>query len=296
MKTFLWIFTILYFFFGWWWYVCPHKKVCPLGEKYTQSALSALNKAKTDNKDLSESPVIGMDMRTWDQGARQIYTKGWPVFKWGSAEAVIPPNFDQIRDSLVEILGEKNLLEITGNHFEDEEKYTELANLGLVRSEKIKALFEGFLPPERIKIKAEQATNRNLSSTSPFQAYHLKTHFFNEVINEIDDKTLIFFPYASADMLQNVDLNHYLDQVVTRVKNSGERIKLIGHTDSKASVARNMYLGKVRAEKIRDLLLKKGLGRDQITIESKGESQPMATNNTQEGRQKNRRVELIIIS
>ena len=51
----------------------------------------------------------------------------------------------------------------------------------------------------------------------------------------------------------------------------------------------------MRADAIKNLLVKKGLSPSRITTESQGESNPIASNNTPDGRKENRRVELTII-
>ena len=70
------------------------------------------------------------------------------------------------------------------------------------------------------------------------------------------------------------------------------RLTIIGHTDSKGSDAYNMALGMRRAVAVRDKLLEFGLNPARILgVESRGESEPIATNDTPEGRFENRRIE-----
>ena len=70
------------------------------------------------------------------------------------------------------------------------------------------------------------------------------------------------------------------------------RLTIIGHTDSKGTDAYNMALGMRRAIAVRDKLLEFGLDPSRILgVESRGESEPIATNDTPEGRFENRRIE-----
>ena len=70
------------------------------------------------------------------------------------------------------------------------------------------------------------------------------------------------------------------------------RLTIIGHTDSKGTDAYNMALGMRRAIAVRDKLLEFGLDPSRILgVESRGESDPIATNDTEEGRFENRRIE-----
>jgi len=72
------------------------------------------------------------------------------------------------------------------------------------------------------------------------------------------------------------------------------RIKVEGHTDSKGSDASNMELSRKRAEAVMNLLVQRGVNPGSVTTMPFGETQPVATNATPEGRQKNRRVEIKI--
>ena len=70
------------------------------------------------------------------------------------------------------------------------------------------------------------------------------------------------------------------------------RLTIIGHTDSKGTDAYNMALGMRRAIAVRDKLLEFGLDPSRIlSVESRGESEPIAPNDTEQGRFENRRIE-----
>lgn len=76
----------------------------------------------------------------------------------------------------------------------------------------------------------------------------------------------------------------------------GLKIEIGGHTDNTGDERSNMELSKNRARAVMDYLIEKGLPRSSIKAVGYGESRPIASNNTPEGKQKNRRVELTIIS
>ena len=87
----------------------------------------------------------------------------------------------------------------------------------------------------------------------------------------------------------------YLDDVAERVKKTGERIRLTGHTDNVDSESFNQGLGLRRENIVKQYLIGKGVNASKIITETKGETQPVATNDTEEGRAQNRRTELQII-
>ncbi len=71
-----------------------------------------------------------------------------------------------------------------------------------------------------------------------------------------------------------------------------EMVIATGHTDSVGTDAYNQRLSERRAAAVKEYLVSKGIAASKITTIGKGESQPVATNKTAEGRQKNRRVDI----
>ena len=71
-------------------------------------------------------------------------------------------------------------------------------------------------------------------------------------------------------------------------------LKLAGHTDNIGSDENNLRLSKDRAESVKAYLVSKGANPSRIEATGYGESQPIASNKTAEGRQKNRRVEFTL--
>ena len=78
-------------------------------------------------------------------------------------------------------------------------------------------------------------------------------------------------------------------------RNPEVRIKIIGHTDNVGKDAANQKLSEGRANAVRDDLIQRGVTPERIEAEGRGESQPIDTNDTEEGRQNNRRVEIEIM-
>jgi len=72
-------------------------------------------------------------------------------------------------------------------------------------------------------------------------------------------------------------------------------IRITGHTDSRGSAAYNQQLSEQRAQSVGSYLADRGVRGNRIVTEGRGEMQPRATNDTEAGRQLNRRVEMLII-
>ena len=87
-----------------------------------------------------------------------------------------------------------------------------------------------------------------------------------------------------------------LDDLVSKIQGINlEVIIAVGHTDSVGSDAYNQRLSVRRAEAVKAYLVSKGIERNRIYTEGKGEKQPVASNSTAEGRAKNRRVEVEVV-
>ena len=74
-----------------------------------------------------------------------------------------------------------------------------------------------------------------------------------------------------------------------------EVIIAVGHTDSVGSDVYNQKLSVKRAEAVTAYLVSKGIEKNRVYTEGKGEKQPVADNKTKEGQAKNRRVEIEVV-
>ena len=87
-----------------------------------------------------------------------------------------------------------------------------------------------------------------------------------------------------------------LDDLVGKVKGINlEVIIAVGHTDAVGTDAYNQKLSVRRAEAVKAYLVSKGIEKNRVYTEGKGEKQPVADNKTKEGRAKNRRVEIEVV-
>ena len=87
-----------------------------------------------------------------------------------------------------------------------------------------------------------------------------------------------------------------LDDLVSKMGGINlEVIIAVGHTDSVGSDVYNQKLSVRRSEAVKAYLVSKGIEKNRVYTEGKGEKQPVADNKTAEGRQKNRRVEIEVV-
>jgi OOP family OmpA-OmpF porin len=90
--------------------------------------------------------------------------------------------------------------------------------------------------------------------------------------------------------------NRYLDEVVLIMTENPEyKLKISGHTCDLGSAELNMDLSRRRAESVKNYIQGKGIDRDRIIAVGFGQTRPVADNNTNQGKERNRRVEFLIL-
>ena len=221
-------------------------------------------------------------------------------FKWDDSTPYTTEKFADFKKDLLSKKNEDNLLEITGFYYEEETKPEGADNLGFARAELVKNLLADGIDPERVQIRArvqdeKEGVRKMYFKGADFRWIEVEKKDEVVAVDTFPDRTIIRFPYKSTERIRNPQIEKYLKEVAQRVKGTGEQIRLTGHTDNIAEDDYNLDLGRQRAEAIRKLLVSNGVPTGQITVDSKGESQPEATNETEAGREQNRRVELRLI-
>ena len=251
------------------WYVCHIKQVC--GDPIPDSVEELVVEAPDDR------PL---------------------VFNWASPDAITRPSFAAYRDSIMATVPEGGTLEIIGLYCEGEEAPEGFANMGLARADKVKALFSEFISEDRISVSSQLTAKADDAETNPFNGVNFAA--FDPTVEEeaeiieVDNRITILFPYSSAKKEANPAVDEYLTKLAERLSQTEETVSITGHTDNTGPDDSNMKLGRARARHVQDILLSKGIDKSRISIDSKGESEPIADNETDAGRRRNRRAELVL--
>lgn len=206
-------------------------------------------------------------------------------------------------DSLGNYLEKNNgkAITITGYYTSDEENKTAYPNLGLARANAVKNHFvaNGILSSKintKGKLMDEMVADEGVF-LGPM-AYALEVIAENELeeLRALHDDIVanplvLYFNTAettinlSAEQRQKVaEISRYLD----KVENASVTIE--GHTDNTGNAKTNIKLGLERAEFAKSYLMSNGISENRITVTSKGQTEPIASNATEEGRAKNRRT------
>jgi outer membrane protein OmpA-like peptidoglycan-associated protein/Tol biopolymer transport system component len=128
---------------------------------------------------------------------------------------------------------------------------------------------------------------------------------YQEVIRDVKLKKIevgktivlnnIFYDFDKAS-LRSESLAELERLILLLNDNSTMSIEIVSHTDNKGTDEYNRKLSQMRAQSVVDYLVEKGIGKQRLTAKGYGETLPVATNETDEGRQQNRRTEFRILS
>ncbi|TWR29666.1 OmpA family protein [Mucilaginibacter pallidiroseus] len=105
----------------------------------------------------------------------------------------------------------------------------------------------------------------------------------------------ILFDTDKSDLKAAARTN--LQNLATSLQNNPQtNILIVGHTDNTGSDSHNMDLSIRRAESVKSYVAAGGVANSRLTVQGKGESEPIADNSTVDGRAQNRRVEIVIVA
>ncbi len=191
-----------------------------------------------------------------------------------------------------------NVVRITGYYLPNEKNKDSYDNMGVSRAAAIRdILVKRGISADRFDLRGEKlGADGNLNRPLRFDAI-VKEKGKKQMATTaqtFDDRTY-YFAYNSDSFQPTEPFKRFAAELkVYLAKNKGKSVDVIGHTDADGSSEANMQLGKNRAREIRKYLISEGIPRNSIRIDSKGENEPAATNETDAGKQKNRRVRVRI--
>jgi outer membrane protein OmpA-like peptidoglycan-associated protein len=104
----------------------------------------------------------------------------------------------------------------------------------------------------------------------------------------------LLFPINSSYLTDQA--KRELDKLATILKEeTRKKIRVDGHTDATGTAEYNVWLSEKRAVSVKTYLSEAGIAASRISTQGLGQTKPVADNNTPEGRERNRRVEVVIL-
>ncbi|NND77353.1 MAG: OmpA family protein [Flavobacteriales bacterium] len=300
--------------FSAWFYNCKVKGLC--GDQYGQSnntasittdnsgtdiadadnAYTGQNNAGTISSDDVGRTNTNEEVSTGTKDASNEVEANAEVRAFEANSFEIPALLGEelMADPIFQGLADNEKILITGKFFESENNASDQENLGFARAEAFKELLKTKIDVEQIEISSEvmegDMEGVNMKDLLSFKKV---TPSEEKQIAQRDGKVLVYFDYISDEPKLGDEVKTYLDQIANElVADRKKYIVATGYTDDVGNTKNNYYMGQHRAEAIREYLMAKGANKFQIHIKSYGEYRPIAENNTEEGRAKNRRVEI----
>ncbi len=203
-----------------------------------------------------------------------------------------------------------NRLDITGLYTIDETNTTAFPNLGIARANAVKNYFiKHGVDSDNINLNS-QVTNEMVADEQSvyngavsFHLYQLSDDELNERKHKLEeihdhivaDPLLLHFDFGSKKLTFSDEERLKIQEIVTYIDhNHNAVLDVIGHSDTIGSAAKNTQLGLERANFVKEYLVIIGINPEQIKTSSEGPNRPIASNDTEEGRATNRRVEIIL--
>ncbi len=195
-------------------------------------------------------------------------------------------------------------IKLTGFYGKSEKYSGALQNLGVGRANTVKGYLQG------LGVSASQImTDSKMTNNLKFAKNKLKggvnyafvsTPDSGDKLAKIEAKLkasplVLYFATGKDELSLNGNQRQWLSDLIYYLDNKkGAKVSSTGHTDDRGDYNQNVRLSRKRAEFVIDYLKKNGINTRNIKPDSKGPDAPIASNATNEGRAKNRRVEITV--
>jgi OmpA-OmpF porin, OOP family len=277
-KPLFWLLAIVWFAAAAWWYSsCSKCSTCS-----TASPGSVLN---------NNLPGFAVSDSNWSLSSSDNLRFG----RSGSIPVLgtsITSTLDSISDYLKNHPDKTTT--ITGYYKADEKNNSSFENLGLARADEIKKWLIAKGVSEKNMFTQSQLEENLVFSPSDTLVGGISMVFNSTVIPVQEDlfqPRTVYFNTGQNTLPVDTAFTNYIQQVKDYLQNhSDKKLMVTGHTDNVGDAAMNLNLSANRAAFVKAELAKKGIAPEKIESIGKGPDEPIADNNTMEGKAKNRRV------
>jgi hypothetical protein len=254
--------------------------------------------AHENQKEIAAVPS-GLKALTDEGDVIFLYPEGIKITK-NSAELIIPHKTLDFKYKLNSYMLEHPDQEIHISSLYSATENIQSPNLGIQRGKKIKEiLMQVGIPNEKIVVKPfikeiQFKADNTFSNSFTFSIKPLDKSRIETLKNKIPESRIVYPDFSDMGIMVNENLKLLLDEVVQIVaENPDIQIEVIGHTDNVGNANDNYLMGLQFARQTRWYLINRGkIDNKKIRATSKGEAEPLDTNQTDSGRNANRRIEL----
>lgn len=295
------IFFLFALFGMWWYYSCNwclgSKSTEPsvVKEQINPEAEVLAKKAYEDSialtRGLFAKDILQADVFRYPENLRINNANG---------DVHIPDGILDFKDKIANHLGGHQDQELIIFGYETSVEKSSGVNLGVSRANFIKdILVKAGINGDRIVTKSKVYTY-DYNSDGNYNGGILLN--FNKTdrsrLKEIEQgiaNKILYSDFGSKDFKPDATLANYALELKNYLdKYPDKKVILTGHTDNIGDEESNQWYGQTRANNVKKYLVSKGILIDKLTALSKGESSPIAPNDTEESRAKNRRIEIIV--
>jgi len=197
-------------------------------------------------------------------------------------------------------------IDITGYYRSDESNNSAYPNLGLARANTVKNYFisQG-IPSKQIDIRSKlndeiHSNNENiLFGPLKFGVVTFKENVTDEALETVcnavkKNPLMLYFKTGATAINLTTEQRQKIADISKCVDKLDVKVQIVGHTDNTGNTENNMALGQKRADFAKQYLIRNGILEGNIETSSKGQTEPIADNNIEDGRVKNRRTVITI--
>ncbi|WP_299897398.1 OmpA family protein [uncultured Aquimarina sp.] len=284
----------------WWYYSCP---IC-LGDRDSNSTIvkqidpEAEAKAK---KAYEDSIALANGLFAFDIDNNDIFR--YPAnlqINNSNLDVFIPEKLKGFESKIADYIGQHQDQELIIYGYETSAEKEADSLTGISRANFIKnILIDAGINGDRLVSKAKLQEysydeNGKYNGGILLNFHTLDTSRLEEVEKGIANKTL-YSDFGSKEFKPDATLANYALELKSYLtKYPAKKVLITGHTDDIGDNKSNQYFGLKRAENVKKYFISQGISAEKLSSKSKGETDPIVPNDSEENRAKNRRIEITV--
>ncbi|WP_109300764.1 OmpA family protein [Aquimarina sp. AU474] len=307
MKNFIsfLIFLLFAWLAMWWYYSCDwcskseSQNPGIVEEKLSPEAEALAKKAYDDSIAAIKNTSIGLSIKDNQNQDVFSYNENLQINN-ANGEVFVPSALNGFESQIADYLGANQDKELIITGYETSAEQSSGSNFGESRANFIKdLLIRAGINADRIVSKSDV----NSYSYSNEGTYNggislnfntLDESRLAEVEKSVANRTL-YCEFAQKTFKPDATLSNYALELKNYLNKYPEKsVQIIGHTDDIGDNQANLWYGRQRAKNVKDYFISQGVAKEKMKISSKGESSPIAPNDSDANRAKNRRIEIIV--
>ncbi|MHA7057156.1 OmpA family protein [Aquimarina sp. M1] len=293
---------ILFTLLGMWWYYSCNWCIgnrnegtsvieVPMDPKAEEKAKKAYNDSLSLVQGFYAKDIHNIDVFRYPENLRINNSNG---------NVYIPKGVQGFETKVANYLGQNQDQELVINGYQTSSEKSNEKQLGIARANYLKnILIKAGINADRIVTEAKLVTYQydnagNYNGGILFNFSKIDQSRLKEIEKGIANKTL-YSDFGSKDFKPDATLRNYTLELKNYLtKYPDKKILITGHTDNIGDDIANRSIGLERAQNVKNYLASQGITLEKLTAQSKGESSPVAPNDTEENRAQNRRIEIIV--